>query len=506
MRGTWRMLSDMESTGKDIRSASPDKLNRVEFHWFVVRALPRQEKKLAALLSACQPDIPNILEVYCPTRTTVDAGSRSKEAHAPLFAGYVFVLSTQQALVDFMHRHYPEGTILYDRRKQPGRKAAFLTIPEQQIRFFKDFNENYADQAIILERPYTSYAFNPKTHEPNEIVKVLDGPLKGREGYLTRFRRGRSLVFNMKTLGTGHYFAVSIPDIWNFPVVRLHNAEGDRQTLGTVKERAVDLLIGMLQACGYADRTLSMLSQVIDLLVSKPLLADLCRTLTAQGHAGLAHRIAGLDTAEAELLLNLVRYERDNPGYVRSHAPRLTLRPFLTPTSGVPVEEGSGEARLAHAAFTEIIRRVRVTEPAYYPSRGQEASLTTTYYAHIGSLRTPDGYTLFANWDAFLAEYLLTRDKANERLVHGTSQADSFRNFAPTFYRVLADPCSSVQVCPRFRVGDETLNVLAIQSVDDAGPALDRLVDTCVRICQEINATTHLAVWRRYLRSVWLHS
>lgn len=71
---------------------------------------------------------------------------------------------------------------------------------------------------------------------------------------------------------------------------------------------------------------------------------------------------------------------------------------------------------------------------------------------------------------------------------------------------MLADPCSSVQVCPRFRVGDESLNVLAIRSADDAGTALDRLVDTCVRICQEINATTHLAVWRRYLRSVWLHS
>lgn len=506
MRGTWNMLSDVETTDRGIRPFSPDKLNRVEFQWFVVRSLPHQEKKLAALLRQHQPEIPNILEVYCPTRTTVDADGRSKDAHTPLFAGYVFVLSTQQALVDFMHRHYPEGTILYDRRRQPGRKASFLTIPEQQIRFFKDFNENYAEQAIILERPYSDYAFNPKTSEPNEIVKVVDGPLAGREGYLTRFRRDKRLVFNLKAPGSDRYYAVSIPHVWDFHVVRLHNAEGDRQTLGTVKERAFDLLHGLLQACGYAADALPMLRGMVQTLASKPSLVSLCNDLYRQGHEALSCRLARLDTAEAELLLNLARYEHDNPGYVHSHAPRHTLRPFLTPTSGVPVEEGSGEARLAHAAFTEIIRRVHITEPAYYPSRGQETSLTTTYYAHIGSLRTPDGYTLFANWDAFLAEYLLTRDKANERLVHGTSQADSFRNFAPTFYRVLADPCSSVQVCPQFRVGDETLNVLAIQSADDAGPALDRLVDTCVRICQEINATTHLAVWRRYLRSVWLHS
>lgn len=207
----------------------------------------------------------------------------------------------------------------------------------------------------------------------------------------------------MKALDSGRSFAVSIPDVWNFPVVRLHNAEGDRQTLATVKERAVDLLIGILQACGYAGRTLSMLSQVIEFLTVKPLLADLCRTLTTQGHTNLALRIAGLDTADAELLLNLVRYERDNPGYVRSHAPQHTLRPFLTPTSGVPVDEDSGEARLAHDGFTEIIRRVRITEPVYYPSRGQEAALTTTYYAHVGSLRTSDSCTLFTNWDTFWA-------------------------------------------------------------------------------------------------------
>ena len=496
----------METAASPVKPDTPDKLNRVDFHWFILRSLPHQEKKLASLLEQHLSRTGNILEVYCPTHTTVNVNSGGRDVPSPLFAGLVFVLATQQAVVRFMKTCYPGGAVMYDYRKGFTGKPRFLTVPEEQIRFFKDFNENYARHVIVLERPYTDYAFNPKTSEPNEIVKVVDGPLAGREGYLTRFRRDKRLVFNLKAPGSDRYYAVSIPHVWDFHVVRLHNAEGDRQTLGTVKERAFDLLHGLLQACGYAADTLPMLRGMVQTLASKPSLVGLCNDLYRQGHEALSCRLARLDTAEAELLLNLARYEHDNPGYVHNHAPRHTLRPFLTPTSGVPVEEGSGEARLAHAAFTEIIRRVRVTEPAYYPSRGQEASLTTTYYAHIGSLRTPDGYTLFANWDAFLAEYLLTRDKANERLVHGTSQADSFRNFAPTFYRVLADPCSSVQVCPRFRVGDETLNVLAIRSADDAGPALDRLVDTCVRICQEINATTHLAVWRRYLRSVWLHS
>ena len=103
------------------------------------------------------------------------------------------------------------------------------------MRFFMDFNENYAERVLVLERPYSDYAFNPKTGEPNEIVRVADGPLAGREGYLTRFRGERRLVFNMKSPTGGASFAVSIPDVWNFRVVRLHNAEGDRLTRATEK-------------------------------------------------------------------------------------------------------------------------------------------------------------------------------------------------------------------------------------------------------------------------------
>lgn len=69
------------------------------------------------------------------------------------------------------------------------RKAMACTIPESQIRAFRDYNENYADKVIVLERPYTDYAFNAKTDEPNEIVRVVDGPLAGCEGYICRFHK-----------------------------------------------------------------------------------------------------------------------------------------------------------------------------------------------------------------------------------------------------------------------------------------------------------------------------
>lgn len=186
--------------------------------------------------------------------------------------------------------------------------------------------------------------------------------------------------------------------------------------------------------------------------------------------------MASLSAQDAELILNLVRYEHDNPGYVRNHWDKHVIRPFLTPASGVEFEDDKDEAVLPHAHFTEIIRKTDITEQAYRPSKGEEESITTTYYSHIGIM--PDtlhgGYILFANWDIFLGQYFLTTGKANERLVEGTSRngkgvkdgktqeeklIESFRNFAPTLYRVLTDKDSAVKAFPRLKIGEETLNV-----------------------------------------------
>ena len=495
---------------------STDKLNRVDYHWFLIRTQPRQEKVLTDLLAKHRLTSENILEVYCPLLSGVNIRREGGIGPKVLFTGVVFVLSTLQAITDFLEQRFPKGVLLYDySKKTKTQKASVLTIPEKEMQKFKDFNENYSDQMIILERPYSDYAFNPKTNEPNDIVKVIDGPLAGTEGYITKFRRDKRLVFHLGGSGKNGGMAVSIPNIWNFHVVRVHNAEGDKQTIGTIKERAVDLLVGLIQGCGYGGLTLQVLYEIVDELTFKLSLVDLCKSLHNKGYMELSRRIAGLDTKEAELILNLIRYEKDNPGYVRSNWNKLVIRPFLTPTSGVEMSGGQDEARLRHESFTEIIRPVDVTEEVYYPSKEKGGTVTTTYYAHIGIKQNDDdGFTLFANWDCFLDEYFLTGGKANEKLVKGAKQVfygekekivESFRNYAPTLYNVLTDEKSSVKAVRDFNIGGERLNVMAIANISDVDNAKGELINTCANICKEINTTTHLAVWRRYLRTVWLH-
>ena len=499
----------------------PDKLNHVDYRWYVVRTKRHQESKLVELLEKQKAQTKNILEIYAPTHTTVNVHQDSDDKQKPLFAGIVFVLATQDALMNFMKEHSLDAGMQYERKNEKGERTRMCVIPESQMRAFRDYNENYADKVIVLEHPYSDYAFNTKTGEPNEIVRVIDGPLAGCEGYICRFRHEKRLVFQVQGFEPGSWLTVSCPKAWDLRVVRLHNMEGDRFSIGTEKGRAVDLLVGFLQACGYGERTLPMLYDIIARLVIKPSLVSLCKNLHAQGDAALSRCLALMTGKEAELVINLVRYEHDNPGYVKANWSKLTLRPFLTPTSGVEMDEGKTEVKLRHKDFTEIVRKVDITEEAYQPSRKKNETLTTTYYAHIGMMEDKDKEecTYFANWDGFLREYFLTAGKANEKLVAGTVETvsngrantekliESFRNYAPTLYKVLTDEDSAVKAVQDFKVGEDTLNVMAIKSsAQEKDEVKDLLIQACVRICKEVNATNHLSVWRRYLQTVWLHN
>ena len=498
----------------------PDKLNSVDYHWFLVCTKPGHEPELCALIEREKVKIRNILEVYCPTHTKVYVRRGDNEQRLPFFDGYVFVLATHGALAEFLRDNDSDAYIWYNHKRIQDEKAVACTIPESQIRAFRDYNENYADKVIVLERPYSDYAFNGKADEPNEIVRVVDGPLAGCEGYICRFHKKKGLVFRVQGMMPGSWLTVTYPNVSDLHVVRLHNAEGDRLSIGTEKGRAVDLLVGILQGCGYGKRTQAMLYELTERLASDLSLVNLCKELDKQGEKTLSSRLAQLTAKEAELLINLARYEHDTSGYVRDNWPSLIFRPFLTPTSGIAIEKDKGEVELQHKDYTEIIRRVDITEEVYYPSRQEDEKITTTYYAHIGRMEDKDGFIYFANWDDFLRGYFLTAGKANEKLVSGKMQKvrneitltetekliESFRNYAPTLYKVLTEQDSAVKAMQNYMVGENTMNVFAIQSsAQDKEAAKDKLIKTCVRICKEINTTNHLAVWRRYLRTVWLH-
>ena len=504
-----------------------NKLDHLNYRWYVIRTHYQKMDQLVELFEKYKVENKNILEIYVPNRTTVRVWRNGVEQRLQLFLGIAFVLATQSALMEFLRKYSLDFRMQYDSTKGRGedKTARFCVIPEEEKREFRNYNENYADKVVILERPYTDYAFNIKANEPNELVRVIDGPLAGCEGYICRFKRNRGLVFHVQDATPGNHLTVVYPNVYDLHVVRIHNAEGDRLSIDTEKARATDLIIGMLQACGYGARTLQKFYEIIEILSSKLSLVELYKTLLKQGDQALSMRLSQMTSEEAALIVNLVRYENDNPGYVRETWGKITLRPFLTPTSGLEWQGSKEQMELQHTSFKEIIRKTDITEEFYYPSKQKIETVTTTYYSHIGVTRLPkkDSYILFANWDGFLKQYFQTAGKANEKLLEGKvagsrltkgqgnktddkeKMLESFRNFAPTLYKVLTDKNSNVKSVKDFQVNETTLNVMALTTTDLVQGA-DELFRTCLTICKEINSTNRLAVWRRYLRAVWLHS
>lgn len=60
-----------------------DKLNHVDYHWYLVRTQPGHERELGCLIDREKENTHNILEAYCPTHTTVNVRHGDQERKLP---------------------------------------------------------------------------------------------------------------------------------------------------------------------------------------------------------------------------------------------------------------------------------------------------------------------------------------------------------------------------------------------------------------------------------------
>lgn len=536
----------------------------VDFNWFLLRTQPNQEAKLEAALQEYQLVNKNILEVYCPRNTTIKVRKHNKDVKIPLYMGYLFVYATFQALSDFVNI-YPDAAIQFSRKKlddgDKSIRSLCLTIPEAQMASFREFIDSYHDQMVLLDRPYTDYAFSPKKGEYNEVVKIVEGPFAGKTGFVARFDGDKRLVFNLLEYEQDAIVPVtiSIPNLWAFQLMRLINVKDHRVGDATQRDRAVDRILGTIQACGYGEESLQMLYDVVALLGNEVTWTGLCKFLRAQQKNALANAFAAYSKEDVALIFSLIRYERENEGYVHHTWHRNFIRPFLTPSSGfedvstfltdnttrlsrqelyaalthktaVDFAGSSADAleenHIKNDDYEEIIRKVQVKELFYDADQLKEIPQSSTYYAHIGKMEDAEGnVVLFANWDKFLRQYFLTDEKANAKLLSGRSHQirskktntlmgekllESFRNYVPTLYMVLRNEEHPVKAVENLPVGPHFLNAFALTLSPDATAshvkeAEETLITTLVRICEELTSSAHLSIWRRYLSTVWLH-
>ena len=136
--------------------------------WSVVYTKPRQEKALARQLLALQ------VPFYLPlVKKTLVSGGRKRTSHVPLFAGYVFLFSSEGERV----RSLTTNRIL---RILPVEDQERLVLDLRQLR-----------QLIVAEAPLTVES----RLVPGDHVRVRQGAFAGIEGVvMTRRGTARLLV------------------------------------------------------------------------------------------------------------------------------------------------------------------------------------------------------------------------------------------------------------------------------------------------------------------------
>ena len=179
----------------------PDKLNHVDYRWYVVRTKRHQESKLVELFWKSKRSRPRISLKFTRPPHHGDMCIRTATINRSRCSRHRVRTRYADALMNFMKEHSLDAGMQYERKNEKGERTRMCVIPESQMRAFRDYNENYADKVIVLEHPYSDYAFNTKTGEPNrDCTCHRRSACRLRRGYICRFGMKNDWCFRYRVL------------------------------------------------------------------------------------------------------------------------------------------------------------------------------------------------------------------------------------------------------------------------------------------------------------------
>lgn len=517
------------------------KTDATTLRWLVVHTLNRQEEKLAGLLKgyiarqSATTGGGNIIEVYRPTQK-VRTVSEGRVRETPAMSGFVFVHATEYAATAFLLKHYPEGFLLRDRTTDE-----VMTIPEDEMRQFMDFNAQEMEELLVLERPFYQYSNNLR----NIRARVNNGPFAGKEGVLIHLRNERRLVFRLGDL------AISIAQVWKYDLTRI-NTTGDGAD-PTPEEKAVrpmrvvDRLEGLLQKAGLIDDVPAALRFIVDRLQTHRTITRL-KTAVALESVEVeqeAHKtetepknsasrksedektyrpdypkiqkfLSALTEDAAADLKSLAHLLQEAPDETDTLIPLNPLRPFLTPGSQVqvPTESQRIIEILPHQYFTELVCPVEIEELFHDRNTDTTAPRRIVYDARVALVptaksttdagtNTPASALLIADWSALITPYRLLEGKTK------AEQDKSLASWCPALLELLQGTHpSGLTVRSVSLPGGHVLTGPSISVTADTKDLGDKFLkdflNPLFEICSTISASTHFAALRRSLRGIWI--
>ena len=149
--------------------------------WHALYVKSRSEKKVLAQLEEMG------IQAYLPLITVVRQWSdRRKKVEEPLFKSYVFVNSSGKQYIPILNVYGVVKFVTFEKEA--------VVVPESQILAIKKFVRDY-------ERGEEYKMHNDEDLKVGQMVRIINGPMKGLTGRLQMIRNKRHLIVFIDVVG-----------------------------------------------------------------------------------------------------------------------------------------------------------------------------------------------------------------------------------------------------------------------------------------------------------------
>ncbi len=163
--------------------------SRDERFWHALYVRSRAEKKVLAQL------VDNGYQAYLPLITQIKKWSdRKKKVEEPLFRSYVFVYSNEKEHIPILNTYGVIKFVTFERQA--------VVVPENQILAIKKYVSEYeCGEEYKMQ--------NNADLKEGQMVRIINGPMKGLVGKLDTIRNKRHLIVFIDVVG--QYIPVHLP-------------------------------------------------------------------------------------------------------------------------------------------------------------------------------------------------------------------------------------------------------------------------------------------------------
>lgn len=209
-----------QGTPQDTTDNTPDDTIR---KWFVAVVNNKSEKTVSKQLAAIKD-----VESFVPLtlKETIWKNGRKHQTEIPLISARVFVRCTEKKRLDEVVKLDCISRFMVDNSLK-NTSSRVMVIPDDDMDTFREAIIRTNGEITIWESTFTK----------GDMVRIIDGPLKGLVGYINRDgNSGSKFIIKIGTFGYG-VFGVKRNDFKKIPKNKIEKEKKDLQQLNEVLKK-----------------------------------------------------------------------------------------------------------------------------------------------------------------------------------------------------------------------------------------------------------------------------